>query len=244
MPLSNEDSDVIIITGGAKRIGYALTRYFLQQQKTVIISYRTYYREVDELTALGTICICADFSTDQGIESFYDQIMVTLKKLNKHKIKALIHNASEWKTDQKKVSELSIVLNTMMQIHVKAPYLLNMLLETYFDDHSDIIHFTDYVVEKGSDKHIAYAASKAALENLTLSFAKKLAPFVKVNAIAPALIMFNTHDDAEYKIKALNKSLMGIVPGEIEIIKAVQYLLDSHYVTGRILHVDGGRHLQ
>ena len=50
---------------------------------------------------------------------------------------------------------------------------------------SDIIHFTDYVVERGSDKHIAYAASKAALDNMTRSFARKLAPEVKVNSIAP-----------------------------------------------------------
>ncbi|MGL4931344.1 MAG: dihydromonapterin reductase, partial [Plesiomonas sp.] len=42
MPLQPH-SEVIIITGGAKRIGYALARYFLQQQKTVIISYRTHY---------------------------------------------------------------------------------------------------------------------------------------------------------------------------------------------------------
>jgi dihydromonapterin reductase/dihydrofolate reductase len=47
------------------------------------------------------------------------------------------------------------------------------------------------VVERGSDKHIAYAASKAALDNMTRSFARKLAPEIKVNAIAPSLIMFN-----------------------------------------------------
>jgi dihydromonapterin reductase/dihydrofolate reductase len=54
------------------------------------------------------------------------------------------------------------------------------------------------VVERGSDKHIAYAASKAALDNMTRSFARKLAPEVKVNAIAPAMILFNESDDAEY----------------------------------------------
>lgn len=62
----------------------------------------------------------------------------------------------------------------MMQIHVNAPYLLNHALQDLLRGHGhaagDIIHFTDYVVERGSDKHIAYAASKAALDNMTRSF--------------------------------------------------------------------------
>ena len=107
-----------------------------------------------------------------------------------------------------------------------------------------IIHFTDYVVERGSDKHIAYAASKAALDNMTRSFARKLAPEVKVNAIAPAMILFNEDDDAEYRQQALNKSLMKIAPGEKEVIDLIDYLLTSCYVTGRTFAVDGGRPLR
>ena len=96
----------------------------------------------------------------------------------------------------------------------QCPYLLNHALQDLLRGHGhaagDIIHFTDYVVERGSDKHIAYAASKAALDNMTRSFARKLAPEVKVNAIAPAMILFNEGDDAEYRQQALNKSLMKI----------------------------------
>lgn len=101
-----------------------------------------------------------------------------------------------------------------------------------------------YLVERGSDKHIAYAASKAALDNMTRSFARKLAPEVKVNSIAPSLILFNEHDDAEYRQQALNKSLMKTAPGEKEVIDLVDYLLTSCFVTGRSFPLDGGRHLR
>ena len=125
------------------------------------------------------------------------------------------------------------------------PILLNHALEGMLRGHghaaADIIHFTDYVVEKGSDKHIAYAASKAALDNMTRSFARKLAPEVKVNAIAPSLILFNEGDDAEYRQQALNKSLMKTAPGEKEVIDLIDYLLTSCFVTGRSFAVDGGR---
>jgi dihydromonapterin reductase/dihydrofolate reductase len=63
---------------------------------------------------------------------------------------------------------------------------------------------------------------------------------VKVNAIAPAMILFNENDDAEYRQQALNKSLMKIAPGEKEVIDLVDYLLTSCYVTGRTFAVDGG----
>ena len=130
--------------------------------------------------------------------------------------------------------------------HVQAPYQLNLALAPLLQanaDGGDIIHFTDYVADKGSQKHIAYAASKAALANLTLSFSAKLAPTVKVNSIAPALLMFNQGDDEAYKKKALSKSLLGLAPGEQEAVATVNYLLQSQYITGRTLHLDGGRHL-
>jgi len=140
-------------------------------------------------------------------------------------------------------------MEKMWQIHVSAPYSINLAFETLLCSDSelgkqaDIIHMTDYVVEKGSDKHIAYAASKAGLANLTCSFAKRLAPKVKVNAIAPSLIMFNEHDDEEYRQKTLKKSLLGAAPGEQEVVSAVQYILSSSHMTGRTLSIDGGRHL-
>jgi dihydromonapterin reductase/dihydrofolate reductase len=102
---------------------------------------------------------------------------------------------------------------------------------------------TDYVVEKGSAKHIAYAASKAALENLTLSFAKLLSPRVKVNSLAPSLIMFNQQDSDAYREKTLKKSLMGIEPGVAVAVQTLQFLLDNPYITGRSIPLDGGRHL-
>jgi dihydromonapterin reductase/dihydrofolate reductase len=75
---------------------------------------------------------------------------------------------------------------------------------------------------------------------MTRSFARKLAPEIKVNAIAPSLIMFNEGDDAEYRQQALDKSLMKIAPGEKEIIDLIDYLFTSRYVTGRSFAVDGG----
>ncbi|KNC91880.1 dihydromonapterin reductase [Trabulsiella odontotermitis] len=233
----------VLITGGGRRIGLALAHHFLNLKQSVIISYRSEYPALEGLCEAGATCIQADFSTDDSILAFAEEV----KNHAPHGLRAILHNASGWMAEKSGVP-LSDVLSAMLHIHVHAPYLLNHALEGLLRGHghaaSDIIHFTDYVVERGSDKHIAYAASKAALDNMTRSFARKLAPEVKVNAIAPSLILFNEGDDADYRQQALNKSLMKTAPGEKEIIELVDYLLVSCFVTGRSFAVDGGRHLR
>ena len=240
--MEHHNSAPVLITGGARRIGLALARSFLQRDIPVIIAYRSDYPALSELKRLGATCIQGDFSTHEGIYSFAEQVRQTAPKL-----RAVIHNASAWQAESPEVPPEQ-VMAAMLQIHVYTPYLLNQLLETCLlgqgQAGADIIHLTDYVVEKGSDKHIAYAASKAALDNMTRSFARKLAPEVKVNAIAPALIIFNPGDDEHYRQQALAKSLMKIAPGESEVVNLVNYLLDSRYVTGRTHGVDGGRPLR
>lgn len=79
---------------------------------------------------------------------------------------------------------------------------------------------------------------------MTLSFAAQYAPLVKVNSIAPSLIMFNENDSAEYQQKALQKSVMQKIGGYEEMIKAVEYLFSSQYITGETIKITGGRHLK
>ena len=231
----------ILITGGAQRIGLALTEHFVAQAQPVIMTYRTRHACINELEAQGVTCIQCDFDKPDAVTELVNQITSITPSL-----RAVIHNASSWDCEAS-CDDYANLFDRMMHIHAKVPYLLNMALSPLLqnsDDITDIIHLTDYVVETGSPKHIAYAASKAALDNLTKSFSAKFAPSIKVNSIAPSLIIFNEHDDDAYKAKTLKKSLMGIEPGCREIINSVELLLSSNYITGRTLAVDGGRHLK
>lgn len=235
----------ILITGAGQRIGLALAQHLLDAGEEIIITYRTRHSTIDELAAKGATCIAADFDSNQAIDDF-----ITSLKCHTGSLKAIIHNASSWDCEANNPDSAALFDN-MMHIHAKTPYLINLqcaqLLLRYQASENlpaDIIHLTDYVVETGSPKHLAYAASKAALDNLSKSFAAKFAPQIKVNAIAPSLIIFNPDDDEAYRAKTLKKSLMGIEPGCQEIINSVELLLNSHYITGRTIPVDGGRHLK
>jgi dihydromonapterin reductase/dihydrofolate reductase len=208
----------------------------------VIGTYRTDYTRLHKLEALGAELHRCDFNDRGDVERLIGRI-----RAGHDDLRAIIHNASQWLGENGELPA-NEVIETMMRVHAAVPYELNQtlapLLQAHGGPHADIIHVGDYVSSRGSKKHIAYAASKAAQDNLTLSFAQKLAPKVKVNSVAPALLAFNDHDDESYKQKALQKSLMRREGGLDELQKAVDYLFDSHYVTGRILPLDGGRHLR
>lgn len=231
-------SSPILITGAAQRVGLYCAKHWLSEGKTVIVTYRKEHKALEELKLAGAELIQADFQSVRTIMAFITQLKCITSSL-----RAVIHNASEWIPDADENA-----FEKLFMVHMQAPYLINLhcadLLNNTNIGVADIIHLTDDIVRKGSVNHIAYSASKAGLENLTFSFAKLLAPRIKVNTIAPSLVMFNKGDDELYKQRAMKKSLLEIVPGEQEIFKAINYLLDSCNVTGTVLYVNGGRHLK
>lgn len=228
----------ILITGASQRIGLYCAERLLDEGQPVIVTYRTPRASLARLRERGAVTLPADFSGAQGIHAF-----IAALKQHTGALRAIVHNASDW--DVEAEGEEAEVFQRMFEVHMLAPYLINLHCAALLQHGgaADIIHIGDDVTRTGSKKHIAYAASKAGLDNLTLSFAASLAPAIKVNGIAPALIQFNEGDDDEYRRKALAKSALGIEPGAQVIYQSLRYLLDNPYVTGTTLTVNGGRHL-
>lgn len=105
----------ILITGGGRRIGLAVAWHFINQKQPVIVSYRTHYPTIDGLRDAGALCIQADFSTDEGVLAFADEV-----KAQTDGLRGIVHNASAWLAE-KPGAPLTEVLSTMMQIHVNTP---------------------------------------------------------------------------------------------------------------------------
>lgn len=238
-------NQVVLITGVGKRLGYTLAEKLLQDGYEVIGTYRTEYPTLNHLRELGAHLYQVDFYCQEQV----DELLAKLVR-NFSRLRAIIHNASDWMPDPSGKENVSMdaaeVMHRMMTIHASVPYQINLALQHQLRDnqYADIIHIGDFVAEKGSKKHIAYAASKAAMNNLTLSFASLLAPEVKVNSISPALLKFNSDDGEQYKTKALTKALLPREAGFEEVIDGVKLLLNSRFMTGRNLQFDGGRHLK
>ncbi len=229
----------ILITGASQRIGLHCAERLLDSGQPVIISYRSERPGVGKLRERGAICLPADFASEAGILAFID-----LLKQNTDCLRAIVHNASAWLNETP--GHEAEAFQQLFSVHMLAPYLINLHCADLLrrSQPADIVHISDDVARKGSANRIAYCASKAGLDSLTLSFAAQLAPQIKVNGIAPALIQFNEDDDDEYRSKTLAKSALGIEPGAEVVYQSLRYLLDNPYVTGTTLTVNGGRHLK
>ncbi len=232
----------ILITGGAQRIGLHCAERLVDDGHPVIVSYRRERPALDALRRRGVVTLAADFSSEAGIHDFIGRL-----KNQTRALRAIVHNAGEWTADPEDAEE-GADFERLFRLHMQAPYLINRacreLLDACSEPQRDIVHMTDYVALRGSRRHAAYAATKAGLESLTLSFAALFAPTIQVNAIAPALIMLGEDDDPALADKARAKSALEMVPGPGVMYQSLRYLLDNRYVTGITLPVDGGRHLR
>ena len=229
----------ILITGAGQRVGLHCAQRLLEDGHRVIFTYRSERPGVQALRDLGAVAVFADFSSEATILAFIDEL-----KTHTDCLRAIVHNASEWLVETP--GSEAEAFSRMLNVHMLAPYLINLHCADLLKGSTpaDIIHISDDVTRKGSSKHIGYCASKAGLDSLTLSFAARYAPAIKVNGIAPALLLFNPDDDAAYRARALAKSALGIEPGSEVIYQSLRYLLDNPYVTGTTLTVNGGRHVK
>ncbi|AJE22593.1 Short-chain dehydrogenase/reductase SDR [Azotobacter chroococcum NCIMB 8003] len=229
----------ILITGASQRIGLYCAERLLDAGQPVIATFRRERPGLERLRERGALTLHADFADEAGILAFIERL-----KAHTDRLRAIVHNASEWLSEAPGAAAQTF--QRLFSVHMLAPYLINLHCAELLEHSSpaDIVHIGDDVTRKGSDRHIAYSASKAGLDNLTLSFAARLAPRIKVNGIAPALILFKPEDDADYRARTLAKSALGIEPGAEAVYLGLRYLLDNPYVTGTTLTVNGGRHLK
>ncbi|WP_065758803.1 dihydromonapterin reductase [Pseudomonas defluvii] len=222
----------ILVTGASQRVGLALALRLAQAGHTVVSASRS---KSPEAAHPNIIQFQADLCDEQ------DRLaLIQFLQDNFDGLRAIIHNASLWLDDS------LANLNTMFKLHVEAPYHLNLALGEHLLklDKSDIIHVCDETSSRGSKSHIGYAATKAALQNMVLSFAEKYAPRVRVNAILPGLLILKENSDEEYRQQTLKKALLEFEPGAQPLIDAVLFLLESQYSTGSSVVINGGRHLK
>lgn len=234
-----ELENAILITGAGQRLGEFVARKLLAQGKfPVVISYRTKHPAVAELESLGAHAIQADFCEVGAVDNLIDQVNQKVKSL-----RAILHNASLWLDDQVENS-----LQQQFLVHVEAPFKLTEGLAAKLlasdCEQKDIITFCDAALEFGNSNQIGYFATKAALQNMMKSWAKKYAPQIKSNDIAPGLLKFNSWDDEEYRAKRLQESLISVEPGFDTVWQAIEFIFNNRYATGSVITLDGGRKLK
>lgn len=220
--------NAILITGAGQRIGlYLANKFMAETNYPVVFTYRTPRSEVDELMSLGAKGYQVDFCDQSALADF----LVNLKD-DVSSMRALIHNASLWIPETKVTSS---TYQQMFDVHMKAPYDITNacipLLQNCVEEMKDIIALTDWKAQRGHENYISYLSTKAGLESLMQSFARKLAPDIKANSVSPALVMFNEGDTDDYKKSRLEEMANPREIGPQAIWDAVQFLMKSAHAS-------------
>ena len=239
---------VALITG-AKRIGAIVAEELARRGVDVALSYNRSKTEAEEtaarVRALGrrALTVEADVSRGEACEALVIRAAQELGRLD-----ILINMASIY--ESKPFAELSEHdWDRYLAIELKAAFLCcRAALPHLRATRGRIINFSDWLPVSGRPRYpgyLLYYVAKGGIKALTEALALELAPDrILVNAIAPGPILAPP-DTADEELKAVeNATPLGTWGGGLEIAKAVLALLDSDFITGETIRVDGGRHIR
>jgi pteridine reductase len=239
---------VVLVTGGAKRVGAAICRRLHAAGANLMLHYRSSAGEARLLQAElnhqrkeSVSLIQADLLDLGKLPSLIDQTVQIFGRLD-----ALVNNASSFR--QTPVGEISIEdWEDLIGANLRAPlFIAQAAAPALKKTQGAIVNITDIHAERPLKNYVAYSIAKAGLVGLTRSLARELAPEVRVNAVAPGPILWP--DDEEFD-ELSRQRIISHTPLKREgtpedIAKAVYFLLsEATYVTGETINVDGGRHV-
>ena len=233
-----------LVTGGATRIGRAISLRLAAEGWAVAVHYRDSAADAEALAndieAAGgrALPLAADLSVEAQTVALMDQASAL------GAVTCLVNNAAEFVRD-----EIDDATRTSWDLHMetnlRAPFVLAQAMASSLPPGADgnIINLIDQRVWNLTPHFISYTLSKSGLWTLTRTLALALAPRIRVNAIGPGPTLPSKRQTAEQFAaqEAAQPLARGTTPDEIA--DAVTYLLRAPAVTGQMLALDGGQHL-
>jgi pteridine reductase len=238
---------VVLVTGGAKRVGAAICRHLHAAGAQLCIHYRSSAQEAlalqDELNAArpdSAAVFQADLLDTGALPLLVSAVVKRFGRLD-----ALVNNASSfYATPLAEVDEQQ--WHDLLGTNLKAPlFLAQAAADELRRRHGSIVNIADIHAERPMRRHLLYSIAKAGVVALTRALAQEMAPQVRVNAIAPGVIAWpegEQWEDPELRRKIVAHTLLKREGEPDDVARTVKFLLgDAPYVTGQIIAVDGGR---
>jgi len=237
------EGKTVMVTGGGRRIGRHLALAIAQAGADVIIHVGQALAEgrqtAAEILALGrrAWCLQADLNQPQAVEDLAARVFETAPLFG------LVNNAAIFEPLSLKGTSLD-AWQRHMNINLTAPFLLTREFARYLPESAEgrIVNIVDWRSLRPGSDHFPYTISKAALAALTRASAQSLAPRITVNGIALGAILPPAGSSDVSGI--IDRVPAGRWARLDEVSDAVLFFLTGPgYITGEILHIDGGRHL-
>ena len=241
----NLSGKTALVTGGARRVGKALALALGRAGAHVVINYNRSAGAADqtvrELMAAGinASAFQADVSQKDEIDALVAHIQAKYGRLD-----VLVNSASLF--ESAKFADITEAdWRRVLDVNLTGPFLLSQaalpLLQA--SDSSSIINIVDLSAIQAWPSYAHHSVSKAGLLQLTKVMARALAPRVRVNAIAPGTVLPPDGYDGTAGDGTSDRRVVEPAGTPEDVVKAMFYLIESPFVTGQTLIVDGGRTL-
>ncbi len=239
----NPNGKTALITGGAHRVGKAITLALAQAGANVVINYNTSACEADktvaEARALGVeaLALQANVADHQQVEK-----MVEAAGAKFGGIDILVNSASLWRETPFPTDKLDDWHRVTRVLINGSFYCANAVAPMMLEKgEGAIINIVDLSAWEPWPNYIAHTVGKAALLAMSRQLTLELAPAVRVNAVAPGPVLPPPDFDKEQIARTARKTLLGRWGTAEDVAEAVLYFVKANYVTGEVIAVDGGQ---
>jgi pteridine reductase len=234
-----------LVTGGAVRIGRAISLALAQDGYAVVVHYHTSSDEAEglvrEIEAGGgrAAAVGADLAWSGEVRRLAEEARGAFGGID-----VLVNNASVFPAERLEETDEALFDHTIA-VNLRAPFfLIRHLADELRARRGCVVNLGDLAGVQSWEGYAAHAVSKAALLHLTRIAARALAPEARVNAIAPGTVLPPGSLDADEVRRLAKRSALGRNGSAEDVVRALRYLLAADFVTGETLAVDGGRLLR
>ena len=234
-----------LVTGGAKRIGRALSLALSEQGYAVAIHHHRSREEAQALTAEimrnggKAVALAADLGDETAAAKVLPRAAEALGPIG-----VLVNNASIFENDTV-VTATRDSWERHLAINLRAPFVLMQSFARHLPENAGgvIVNLLDERVWNLTPHFVSYTVSKAGLWTLTQTAALALAPRIRVNGIGPGPTLPSPRQSAQQFLDRCRKMPLrrGTSPDEIAI--ALRFILAAPAMTGQMIALDGGEHL-
>jgi NAD(P)-dependent dehydrogenase (short-subunit alcohol dehydrogenase family) len=229
-----------LVTGAAHRLGKVFALTLARRGYAILLHYHNAADEAavtaDEIRTFGVPAYLtqADLTDDTNLFS----LLSTLDSIS-HQINVLVNSASVMQRIAMKATSPAD-WDATFALNLRAPFLLAQQVARRMAEGGLIVNITDAGAHKLWTGYPAYVVSKSALETLTRLLAKAYAPGIRVNAIAPGLVLPSDNVTAKEWEKLVEHMPLKHPASVDEVAAALTFLLENPSITGQTIVVDGG----